>query len=138
MGLADDIAGQRELEILRNYIQEDFKYDEFGLRVPNAGSGPPIDYLVARLFRRNRYLYYDPEVDALFVGSRLVNENAQTLANMCGGFMRGMGTWYGAVWARVRDVAPILDRDKIWIGPRLLYNMKKGEMESQEATNNHI
>lgn len=123
VNLADKVIEANEEEKVK-----DEGLDEYGLPMLDT-----VDYMVARIIKidqetigGNLHMRSD---DHIWQGNQWVAENLNNLYRLAK-WKRSIPTWkQSLVWQRLREVLPILSKDKFIVADNLVWNRKEAKLE---------
>lgn len=129
-------GGQREEKRFFNIDLPEI--DEYGL--PTIDS---IDYFVARMMiidQRSDYghLHIRPNDDHIWKGDQWVAENADNLYRLAEWAYPIKPYQKELIWKRVRDILPVLSKDKYIVTDDLVWDRRNGKLEYTKNKPNSI
>lgn len=134
--LADKIiqANEREAAVSQSgdAAPSGYHTDDLGMWVEDNlrdNKARYAEYIFVRCRKRNRHLYYDSDLAALFNRHTKVEPTVNCILELAN--IPDMITAAQAIWVynKLKETAPRLDRSKIVVAPGLAWNIKSGKLE---------
>lgn len=144
MNLADRViaANEKDLSLAEGTAETFFgvdlpEIDEYG--IPTVDS---VDYFVARMIKIDQYSesghLHMRNDGRIWKGHQWVSENQENLYRLAE-WRYPIKTWQKeSIWKRLREVLPVLSRDKYVVTDDLVWNRKEARLERVENKPNTV